>query len=104
MVQMQDRTDEENARPQEPVDTPRGIIVGHTHWDREWYLPFEGFRARLVAMLDDLLDILERDPALRSFMLDGQAIMLEDYLEVHPEAEERVRQLVSAGRLKVGPW
>jgi alpha-mannosidase len=83
---------------------PKGIIVGHTHWDREWYLPFEGFRARLVAMLDELLEILEAEPEMRSFMLDGQAIMLEDYLEVRPEAEERVRHLVSAGRLKVGPW
>src|SRR3954471_24126142 len=104
MVQMQDRTEEENARPQEPVDTPRGIVVGHTHWDREWYLPFEGFRARLVAMLDGLIDILERDPSFKCFVLDGQTIMLDDYLEVRPEAAQQVRDMVSAGRLVIGPW
>lgn len=23
-----------------------------THWDREWYLPFQGFRYNLVKMID----------------------------------------------------
>jgi 2-O-(6-phospho-alpha-D-mannosyl)-D-glycerate hydrolase len=87
------------------TEPPRlGIVVGHTHWDREWYLPFEGFRARLVAMMDNLLDYLEADPAFRCFVLDGQAIMVEDYLEVRPEAEPRIRQLAQSDRLKIGPW
>jgi mannosylglycerate hydrolase len=87
-----------------PVDTPVGVVVGHTHWDREWYLPFESFRARLVAMMDGLLEYLERDPAFRCFVLDGQSIMVEDYLDVRPEAEPRVRRLAQDGRLKIGPW
>src|SRR4051794_10216663 len=38
---------------------PRGMarrtvsIVPHTHWDREWYSPFQTFRLRLVDLLDD---------------------------------------------------
>jgi mannosylglycerate hydrolase len=92
------------ARPEQPSTNRIGIVVGHTHWDREWYLPFEGFRTRLVAMLDALVEILEKDPEFRSFMLDGQAIMVEDYLQVRPEMEERVKRLAKAGRLKVGPW
>ena len=31
-------------------------VVSHTHWDREWYHPFERFRQRLVALIDELLD------------------------------------------------
>ncbi|MEO8286103.1 MAG: hypothetical protein ABI670_06670 [Chloroflexota bacterium] len=100
MVQTQQRAAE---RPVE-VETARGIVVGHTHWDREWYLPFEGFRARLVDMMDGLLDILERDPDFRCFVLDGQTIMIDDYLEVRPEAAERVRRMVSARRIRIGPW
>jgi hypothetical protein len=23
-------------------------VVSHTHWDREWYLPFQLFRMKLV--------------------------------------------------------
>ena len=34
-------------------------LISHTHWDREWYLPLENFRMRLVDLIDNLLDILE---------------------------------------------
>jgi len=86
--------------------TLRGTVhvVSHTHWDREWYLPFQTFRARLVAVVDQVLDLLEGDPDYRHFLLDGQAVALEDYLEVRPEAAPRVRRLVEAGRLSIGPW
>ena len=57
-----------------------------------------------MALVDDLLEILERDPAYASFMLDGQAILLEDYLEIRPEREGEIRRLVGEGRLQVGPW
>src|SRR5438067_2440151 len=60
------------------------IIVSHTHWDREWYRTFQAFRARLVDMIDQVLDLLERDPGFQ-FLLDGQTIVLEDYLEIRPE-------------------
>ena len=81
----------------------RFLVVPHTHWDREWYLPFEQFRLRLGAVVDGVLDTLERDDSFTSFTLDGQAIVLEDYVEVRPENEERLRALLAAGRLEVGP-
>ena len=82
----------------------RYLVVPHTHWDREWYVPFEVFRLWLGKTLDDVLDTLERDPAFVSFTLDGQAIVLEDYLDVRPDNERRLRVLLAAGRLEVGPW
>ena len=30
---------------------PTVIVVSHTHWDREWYQPFEVFRLRLCDQL-----------------------------------------------------
>lgn len=81
----------------------RITLVAHTHWDREWYEPFEVFRAHLVEMLDEALDELERDERL-SFTLDGQVSLVDDYLELRPTAEPRIRALVEAGRLHVGPW
>jgi alpha-mannosidase len=81
----------------------RFLVVPHTHWDREWYLPFEQFRLRLGAVVDGVLDTLESDPSFTSFTLDGQAIVLEDYVEVRPENEGRLRALLAAGRLEVGP-
>jgi len=82
----------------------RFLVVPHTHWDREWYLPFELFRLRLGGVVDGVLDTLERDPGFTSFTLDGQAIVLEDYVEVRPDEEPRLRALLAAGRLEVGPW
>ncbi|MGA2382959.1 MAG: glycoside hydrolase family 38 C-terminal domain-containing protein [Gemmatimonadales bacterium] len=79
-------------------------VVAHTHWDREWYHPAARFGLRLVRLVDDLLDFLPRHPDFRSFLLDGQAIVLDDYLAARPEQEERLRRLFSDGRLEAGPW
>ncbi len=80
------------------------ILVPHTHWDREWYQTFQQFRIRLVHAIDRLLDILDRDPKFTYFMLDGQTIVLDDYLEVRPEQEERLKKYTRSGRIQVGPW
>jgi mannosylglycerate hydrolase len=78
-------------------------LITHTHWDREWYRTFEEFRIYLVYLLDDLLEYLEETPSYHSFMLDGQIVQLEDYLEIRPENYERLRAQVQAGRLLIGP-
>src|SRR5580658_10206208 len=84
---------------------PRRIaIVPHTHWDREWYEPFQTFRLKLVHLIDTLLDLLEGDPSYSRFLLDGQMAVVDDYLEIRPENEERIRALAAAGRLSMGPW
>ncbi|PWU44698.1 alpha-mannosidase [Micromonospora globispora] len=86
------------------MDRPTEIIVvPHTHWDREWYEPFQRFRLRLVALLDEVFDRMARDERQR-FTLDGQLAAVDDYLEVRPERREQVVALVRAGRLAVGPW
>ena len=85
--------------------TPRRVdIVPHTHWDREWYSPFQTFRLGLVDLLDQLLPQLEADPSYAHFLLDGQMAVVDDYLAVRPEAEERLRGLVTTGRMAMGPW
>mgnify|MGYP004537889997 FL=1 len=75
-----------------------------THWDREWYLPFQGFRYLLVKMMDDLIEKLERDDNFELFCMDGQTIVLEDYAEVAGERTEKLKKLIEAERIKVGPW
>jgi hypothetical protein len=80
------------------------VIVPHTHWDREWYSPFQTFRLRLVDLLDDLLPRLEADPSYGHFLLDGQMAVVDDYLAVRPEAEATLRRLAASGRLSMGPW
>jgi membrane-associated phospholipid phosphatase len=82
----------------------RAFVIPHTHWDREWYERFEGYRARLLPMVSRLLDILERDPGFRSFTFDGQTIAIQDYLEKRPADRPRVEGLVRSDRLLIGPW
>jgi alpha-mannosidase len=79
------------------------FLVSHTHWDREWYLTYHTFRVRMVDIVRRVLDALERDPAFRHFLLDGQSVLLEDHLEAHPEDEARIRALVERGALSLGP-
>ena len=80
------------------------FIVSHTHWDREWYRTYHQFRANLTGVVRAVLDLLEDGRAFRHFLLDGQSIILEDYLAIHPEDEPRIARLVAAGALSVGPW
>ncbi|NDU76465.1 alpha-mannosidase [Actinomadura sp. DSM 109109] len=82
---------------------PEIVVVPHTHWDREWYLPFQRFRLRLVSLLDGVIDGMEADPRWH-FTLDGQMAAVDDYLEIRPERRERLAALVREGRLAVGPW
>jgi hypothetical protein len=87
-----------------PEPTTELILVPHTHWDREWYQPFDEFRDRLVHMMDALIATLDADPRFAHFHLDGQMAMVDDYLEVRPEREPDVRRLAAEGRISLGPW
>ena len=79
-------------------------ILPSTHWDREWVLPFEKFRYKLVRMTDRLLDILENDPDYKCFHMDGQTILVDDYLQIRPENRERLAALLRSGRIMIGPF
>ena len=86
--------------PRTPSAPLRAYLVSHTHWDREWYLPAVRFRQRLVELIDELL----ADEGRASFLLDGQAIVLEDYLAVRPERRAELGARLRDGRLEAGPW
>ena len=85
----------------EPITTV--WLVPHTHWDREWYEPFQRFRLRLVDLMDDVVDRALAEPEFR-FTMDGQMAAVDDYLEVRPERTEAIRRLVAHGQLAIGPW
>lgn len=88
-----------SSLPRPPLDA---YVVAHTHWDREWYHPVERFQQRLVALVGDLL--AAAPDAARPFLLDGQAVVLEDVLDVHPEWEPTLRAHLVAGAIEAGPW
>ena len=75
-----------------------------THWDREWYQTFQGFRYRLVRALNDVCKAWEKMPEFGVFHLDGQTIPLEDYAEIEPETAQKIKSLIEEGKIKIGPW
>ncbi len=79
-------------------------VISNTHWDREWRYPFQRNRQMLVDMIDNVLDILEKEPKYRAFHLDSQTIVLKDYLEIRPHKVDLINKLINEKRLLVGPW
>ncbi|MEW7313525.1 glycoside hydrolase family 38 C-terminal domain-containing protein [Buttiauxella gaviniae] len=79
-------------------------LIQHTHWDREWYFTENDSKAVLYYFMEDLLQRLEDDPTLGPFVLDGQTVVIEDYLSVAPHQENRLRKLIAQGRITIGPW
>lgn len=82
----------------------RVYIISHSHWDREWYMSFEGHHMRLINLMDDLLYLFKHDPAYNSFHLDGQDIIIDDYLSVRPEKRDEVIKYIKQGKLRIGPF
>lgn len=79
-------------------------IISHTHWDREWYLPYEKHHVKLIELVDELLETLDNNADFKSFHLDGQTIILDDYLQIRPEMKDRIQHYIQEGSIHVGPW
>lgn len=79
-------------------------IIAHTHWDREWYMSFEEHRFYLVRFMDQLIETLENKPDFLHFHLDGQYIIIDDYLEIRPQMRERLLRLIKSDRIQIGPF
>jgi len=80
-----------------------GHVVSHTHWDREWRYPIWETRLMLIEFMDELIEVLESGK-YPGFLLDGQVSPVIDYLDVRPEMAPRIKALVAAGKLQIGPW
>ena len=79
-------------------------IISHSHWDREWYMPLERHKMKLLNLIDDNMELFANDPGFESFHLDGQTIVLDDYLEICPDKREQLEKYVREGRFRVGPF
>lgn len=75
----------------------------HTHWDREWYYPFRKYQVRLAETVDLILDRLDSG-VFPYFTLDGQTILMDDYLALRPWNKTRLEKWIQSGYLNVGPW
>ena len=79
-------------------------VISGTHWDREWRYTADQSLLRLVELVDELLEILEKNDDYKCFHLDGGTIVMEDYLQVRPENKERISKLIKAGKIQSVMW
>jgi mannosylglycerate hydrolase len=78
--------------------------VASTHWDREWYWPFQDFRFKMVKTINEVIDVLEKDEDFTTFILDGQTIVLDDFCQIETDKKEWLKKLITDKRIVVGPW
>ncbi|XP_031773207.1 uncharacterized protein LOC116414617, partial [Apis florea] len=81
----------------------KAYFVNHTHWDREWYFTTQDAQVLSDQLFTEVLDELEQHPEA-NFTLDGQMSIVDDYVEIHPEAQARIHALVERKQLFIGPW
>lgn len=72
-------------------------VVPHSHWDREWYFTTSRSKIYLMHDLKRVLELLEEKEGYDSFILDGQASLLDDYLKWRPQDKARIKKLVKQG-------
>ncbi len=78
-------------------------IIMHTHWDREWYFTKDETQTILRTHMYEVIEYLEENPDVK-YILDGQSVMLDDFLEFAPTYRDRLEKLTRNGQLLIGPW
>ena len=79
-------------------------IISHTHWDREWYRNFNYFNIKLSYLFESLFEILDTNNEYKHFMLDGQMVMIEDYLLMKPNHRSKLQKYIEDKTIIIGPW
>jgi mannosylglycerate hydrolase len=82
-------------------------LITHNHWDREWIFTAKYANRWLPKFFTNLLAKLDAEPAYR-FVLDGQTLIIEDYLnQLTPDEaaarQQEIRRFAQAGQLQIGP-
>lgn len=79
-------------------------ILPWLRWPREGLLTLQQARLGLVTQLDSLLAHAAEKSSFPSVLLDGQTIVVDDYLEVRPASSDAMARAIADGRFSIGPW
>ncbi|MDZ4671188.1 MAG: glycoside hydrolase family 38 C-terminal domain-containing protein [Phototrophicales bacterium] len=84
-------------------------VIPHLRWERESDETFELRRAKLLTTLARLNEQMGMVPdtgilPMRSFLLSGQTVILEDIAAVRPDLVTLLVIYNAGGRLGIGPW
>ncbi len=79
-------------------------VVAHTHWDREWFFTQSRANTLFANNIKDIVKVLQTDPNFKSFVLDGQMSVLNDYFKEFQTLKSDIKTLAQEKRLLLGPW
>ncbi len=80
------------------------VILPHTHWDREWYFTSSKSMIYSLRDFDEIIEFMENQSDVKSFILDGQTSIIDDYLEMHPQNTGKLKKLIKNKKILTGPW
>jgi len=81
-------------------------IISHTHWDREWFAPTDVTKKMLPSLFQKLFELIDNNPEYK-FVLDGQMLLVKDYLnnfqgEERKKAEDELKKY--SKNIAFGPY
>lgn len=77
--------------------------IHHTHWDPYWWFSHQESVTVFAYNMREMLRAFESGE-IRDFFFDGQTDAIDEYLLMHPEDTPKVKELVTSGRLVIGPF
>lgn len=77
--------------------------IHHTHWDLIWYFTAQDAAVQFSYNMKEMLEGF-RTNRIENFFMDGQTMPIDEYLGLHPEDEAYIKQLVTDGKLIIGPF
>jgi mannosylglycerate hydrolase len=77
--------------------------IHHTHWDPYWWFTHQESMAVFAYNMREMLRAFDSGE-VQDFFFDGQTDAIDEYLQIHPEDTPKVRELVSSGKLVIGPF
>lgn len=78
-------------------------VINHTHWDREWFVPFTFTRSWIPQLIDNLGKVVADNPKYK-FLFDAQTMVIEDLEAVDKDSYKVARELIRNKNLDIGPY
>lgn len=78
-------------------------VINHTHWDREWFVPFTFTRRWISQLINNLEEVVAANPDYQ-FFFDAQTMVIDDLQSIDPEAYGKACELIRNKNLVIGPY
>lgn len=77
--------------------------IHHTHWDLIWYFTAQDATVQFAYNMKELLEGFH-EGKIENFFMDGQTVPIDEYIQLHPEDQEYISELIKNEQLMIGPF